>query len=444
MVRRTAAIVVAIGVLAAPAASHASAGAWSKPVSISPGFAEDATIAGNGRGDAVIAFSGKHAAFASVRQAHGKLAAPVRLESGGTGRARVFAVGIDREGTVFVGIVQGEQFATYYRPYCCHVQVAIARRGGPFRVHTVSTPGEDAMDPEMKVGRDGTAVVRWFAGDLVLQSIARPGAGFAQPRVVGGMAGRGLLAVDGRGRPLLFGTLWRGGAHTFWARDGDRLGRFGPRYRLHRGSPDDSVHVYSTPQLQPDRGGGVATWVSPPVPKSEYEYEQTLYALAWKRGGRDVLRQAVGTSRYGLEPTLATGPNGHAVIALPGHNIDGWPAGIGIHLLVRGRDRLFRQVPGVAGAGVAPLSVAVNRRGGVVVAWDGTPGGQYRKGSAAVVREPDGSYGPTGHWSGHLASFRDDVSASTDAPQAAIDSAGRATMLMRGERLYAVDYEPGG
>jgi hypothetical protein len=448
MGRRIAATTVAIGSLAAPAAAL-GAGTWSKPTSISPGFAEDATIAGNERGDAVVAYSGAHAAHASIRRAHGPFGAPVKLASLRRGRVRVFGAGMDRDGNAFVGMIETPYHDTFYRPDCCLVRVAIVRRGVPFQVETISTPGEYVSYPRMKMGRDGTAVVRWSAGDLALQSIGRPATGFAQPQVVGRASGQGLLAVDGQGRPLLFGVRHRAGRDTFWARDGDRQGRFAPHYRLHRDSGADAVQLGSPVGFEPVRGGGVATWVGRAVAKPGCcEYEQRLHALSWRRGGSEVVKQDVVSSEYPLAPTLATGPRGRAMIAFGARDVNG-SGEFGVHLFVRGRDRLFRGVPGVAGYplccdSVPSVAVAVNRHGGAVLAWDGGSAEEPRPGSSAVVRSADGSYGPFGHWSGHLAAYRPGSFDDAPTPVVAIDSTGRATVLMRGDRLYAVDYEPGG
>lgn len=449
-VRRIAALAALVGMLAASAPAQASPGTWSKPVPISRGFAEDASIAGNGRGDAVIGYSGAHAAWASQRRAHGPFAEPVRLASRRIGRARVFAVGMDRDGDAFVGWVETQYHDTFYRPDCCVVRVAIARPGGPFLTQTVSTPGEATSYPEMRVGGDGTAVVRWTVGQLALQAVGRPGTGFAQPRVVATSTEQGLLAVGGDGRPLLLGVRSRASRDTFWARDGDRQGRFGPRYRLYRASKDDSVALESPVQLQPDGAGGIATWVGPGVAKPYCcESDEALYALSWKRGGRQVIRQKIGTAVFPVGPTLATGPGGSAVIGLPDRAFNEFPEDVFIHLAIRRRDGMFHHVPGVAGWAYCcdyppSLSLAVNRHAGVVVAWEGGTGPDYEPGSAAAVRDPDGSYGPIRHWSGDLASWRKDGYGFTGTPAAVIDSAGRATVLMRGDRLVAVDYEPGG
>ena len=220
MLRPAVTLVLAVGTLAGMApVAHAQLDGQSfgAPVVGAPALG----VAGDGQ--AVLAWSGSGAIFASVRSAGGPFGARTKLSTGGNASA-AFALGVGHRGDAIVVWQHAGGAGPFY--------ASVRRASGRFR-DPVQVPGSsDGRSPAAAADQDGTLLVAWRrhaapgCGYQVMAAIARPGKSFgAAHRVSGSCPNAALVrtAMSGDGR----GTVaWRTGrARDAYAIDAAVAGR---------------------------------------------------------------------------------------------------------------------------------------------------------------------------------------------------------------------------
>jgi hypothetical protein len=389
---------------AVAAAAQADTASWSHFEWLDRQPTVDPTLAGDQRGDAVAAWTTEHEAFAARRSRAGQFGAPVRLLLRATSTPRVFAAGIDERGDSFVGI---DDFG---RHDCCPIRVAIARDGRAFgRARTVSTPGDYASDPKLAVGRNGDAIVTWQVGGLLEAAVGDALHGFAPPRVIGPAAvlcGQTVVpAMGAGGYPQLLETVATRDRQRLLGRRGDRDGAFAARYELaSTTTADNCPAAFLAPELAPGpAGGGIAAWTGlvrhgPGCCDSD----ERVVAATWRPGGHGVRIQPLWTVDSSTAPSLAASREGRAIVASP------VAGGIGIgERLPGGRFELrpgLRAIP-LCCPSSPVLSLATNRAGAAVIAWEGFDPRSGGHSGRVALRSPDGSFQPVHRFRLNLSSW---------------------------------------